>query len=68
MGDNKYAVIDKSTQQVVQRGLKTRQLARIAKRELEYKESAANSFHPRPSRYFVESDIDHPQGAGVYYH
>lgn len=67
-GTNKYVVIDKDTQVAVREGLRTRQEARIAKRELEYAHKAANNFRPVPSRYFVESGIDHPAGAGNYYH
>jgi hypothetical protein len=65
---NKYAVVDKTTTAVVLRGLKTRQAARIAKRELEYKHRAANEHRNLPSRYFVETDVDHPYGPGIYLH
>ena len=64
----KYVLIDKETQEVVHQGIRTRQEARILKRELEYKHSAANDFRPMPSRYFVETDVDHPSGAGIYLH
>lgn len=64
----KYAVIEAATQMVVSDGHNTRQSARIAKRELDYKDSAADNFRNKPSRYYVESDVDHPKGAGVYYH
>lgn len=64
----RYVVVDKTTTQVVAEGIKTRQAARIAKRELEYKNKADNQFRPVPSRYYVETDVDHPSGAGIYYH
>lgn len=64
----KYAVIDESTQTVVSEGHSTRQAARLAKRDLDYKASAANGFRNTPSHYYVESDVDHPKGAGIYYH
>ena len=71
MGDEqnkRYAVIDKTTQSVASEGHKTRNAARMAKRDLEYKHRAANGFRPTPSRYFVETDVDHPSGPGIYYH
>lgn len=64
----KYAIIDKQTTNVVVDHLQTRQEARILKRELEYKHRAANEFRNMPSRYFVETDVDHPAGPGLYYH
>lgn len=65
---NRYVVIDKQTEAVVVKGLRTRQDARIAKRELEFKHRAENSHHAMPSRYYVETDVDHPAGVGLYYH
>lgn len=63
----RYAVIDKQTQIVVRDGIRTRMDARYIKRQFEAKWQA-ESGAKMPSRYFVESDIDHPAGAGVYYH
>lgn len=65
---NKYVVVDKRTEAVVLKGLATRQAARLAKRELEYQEKAANNHRNMPSRYYVETDVDHPAGVGIYYH
>ena len=65
---NKYAVVDKQTTEVVARGLRTRREARLVKRDLEYKNLAANNHQPLPSRYFVETDVDHPNGPGIYLH
>jgi hypothetical protein len=66
--NKRYVVIDKQTTQVVVDNLRTRDAARIAKRDLEYKHREANEFRNMPSRYFVETDIDHPSGAGIYLH
>ena len=66
--DRKYVVIDKQTTTVVAEHLATRQAARIKKRELEYAHRVANELRNMPSRYFVETDIDHPAGAGIYLH
>ena len=66
--NNRYVVVDKQTTQVVVSGLKTRKDARNAKRDLEYKNEVANNFRKTPSRYFVETDVDHPNGAGIYSH
>ncbi len=63
-----YAVIDKHTQTVVAQNLRTRKEARLAKRELEQTHRAANEHRMMPSRYFVETDVDHPNGAGIYSH
>lgn len=67
-GQNKYAIIDKNTTLVVVRGLQTRKQARLAKRDLEDKNLAENNHQPLPSRYFVETDVDHPNGSGIYQH
>lgn len=64
----KYVIVDKQTTAVVMTHLQTRQEARLKKRELEYQHRAANGFRNIPSRYFVETDVDHSAGAGVYYH
>lgn len=63
---NKYAIVERSTTLIVSRGFHSRQAARIAKRELEYKIRAANEHRNMPSHYYVETDIDHPNGAGIY--
>ena len=68
VGLRRYALIDKETQAVVKEGIATRAAARVAKRELEYKVRAANDFRNTPSRYMVETDIDHPAGGGIYIH
>lgn len=64
----RYVVIDKSTEQVVVEDLRSRQSARIAKRQLEYAAREANGFVQSPSKYYVETDVDHPRGAGIYSH
>lgn len=64
----KYAVVDENTQTIVSEGHATRQSARLAKRDLDHKDNTANGFRNKSSRYYVESDVDHPKGAGAYYH
>lgn len=66
--NKRYVVIAVETQQVVAEGLRTRAEARIKKRELEYAYRAKNEFRPVKSQYYVETDADHPSGAGIYLH
>jgi len=64
----RYRIVDSTTEEVVAEDLQTRQAARMLKRQLEYKHRACNSFHAMPPRYYVETDIGHPAGPGIYYH
>ena len=67
-GQRKYSVVDERSGEAVVEYLPSRAKARLAKRELEYKNRAENGFRPTPSRYWVETDIDHKNGAGIYLH
>lgn len=66
--NRRYVVIHKESTKVAASGLKSRKLARTKKRELEEQYRQTNGFRPTPSQYFVETDIDHPAGAGIYSH
>lgn len=63
-----YVVIDTQSESQVGSGFRTRNLARLFKRELEYKHKAANGFRTIPSRYYVETGLSNKNGAGIYSH
>lgn len=62
-----YLVVDKHTTIVVADGIRTRREARLIKAKYEGKHVAVNK-RPMPSRYYVETDIDNPNGPGLYIH
>ena len=64
----KYVVIAKDTETVVEDNIDTRALARIIKKKFEKAKQEETGSDKRPSAYFVETDVDHPAGAGIYIH
>ena len=67
-GRNKYRIVEKATEQVVQEGLRSRQQARDVKRSLELAKQKETGSQNRPSAYYVETGDDHPNGGGIYLH
>lgn len=65
---NKYVIVQKSTEEIVQSGFTSRQAARNAKRVLEQKMQKETGSQNRPSAYYVETGSEHPDGSGIYLH
>ena len=64
----RYLVISKETEAVVAKDIGTRKDARLIKKKLELEKQSETGSVNRPSAYFVETDVDHPSGPGLYTH
>ena len=67
-GTNRYRVVEKATEVVVQEGLRSRAEARRVKRGFELAKQKETGSTNRPSAYYVETSDDHPSGSGIYLH